>query len=81
MIILCCLGLFVGGIMGVRNSAIGLELSDVLPENTAPAAFLKARDKYFSFYPMHIVIRGDNVDFAKQQHTIEQLRQEIGKLL
>ncbi|GMT37321.1 hypothetical protein PFISCL1PPCAC_28618, partial [Pristionchus fissidentatus] len=24
----------------------------VLPEHTAPAAFLKARDQYFSFYPM-----------------------------
>jgi hypothetical protein len=79
MVVVICLSLFIGGIIGIRSSSIGLELSDVLPENTAPAAFLKARDKYFSFYPMNIVIKGEHVDFARQQHPIEALRQEIGR--
>jgi patched 1 protein len=78
-VVVICLSLFIGGIIGIRSSSIGLELSDVLPENTAPAAFLKARDKYFSFYPMNIVIKGEHVDFARQQHPIEALRQEIGR--
>ncbi|CAJ0565104.1 unnamed protein product, partial [Mesorhabditis spiculigera] len=39
------------GLVGMYNSTLGLELSDVLPEHTAPAAFMRAREKYFSFYP------------------------------
>jgi patched 1 protein len=54
-------------------------LSDVLPEHTAPAAFLKARDEYFSFYPMFVVIRGEELDFAQRQNEIEHLRNEIGE--
>lgn len=73
------MGLFVAGIVGIQNSTQGLDLSDVLPENTAPSAFLKARDKYFSFYPMFMVIRGEEIDFARQQHTIDNLRRDIGR--
>lgn len=76
-----CIGLFVAGIVGIQNSTQGLDLSDVLPENTAPSAFLKARDKYFSFYPMFIVLRGEEIDFSKKQNLIEGLRRDIGKLL
>lgn len=39
--------LLVLAIGGMQRAAIGLELSDVLPEHTAPAKFLQARDKYF----------------------------------
>ncbi|KAI1727569.1 patched family domain-containing protein [Ditylenchus destructor] len=78
-IILICACLFAGGIFGIRHSTIGLELSDVLPEHTAPAAFLKARDKYFSFYPMFVVLRGKDIDFPRQQHLIRGLREEIGR--
>jgi patched 1 protein len=79
IIIFACLGLFIGGALEIRRSTIGLELSDVLPEHTAPAAFLKARDEYFSFYPMFIVVRGEELDFAQKQTDIENLRNEIGK--
>lgn len=34
-------------VVGLQRASIGLELSDVLPEHTAPAKFLQARDKYF----------------------------------
>jgi patched 1 protein len=55
-----------------------------LPEHTAPAAFLKAREKYFSFYPMFIVPMGPGpdrlgVDYPNQQRKMEQLRMDIGK--
>ncbi|CAJ0585861.1 unnamed protein product, partial [Mesorhabditis spiculigera] len=57
--ILCfCFGLTLMAAVGMQKASIGLELSDVLPEHTAPAAFLKARDKYFSFYPMFAVLKG-----------------------
>ncbi|CAD5209040.1 unnamed protein product [Bursaphelenchus okinawaensis] len=78
-IIVLCASLFVAGVAGINRSTMGLELGDVLPENTAPAAFLKARDSYFSFYPMNVIIRGENVDFAEKQTQIEQLRNEIAK--
>lgn len=65
----------------MQNAAIGLELSDVLPEQTAPAKFLQARDKYFSFYPMFAVLKGPNIDYAKQQHQIENYRRAICKPL
>lgn len=48
-------------------------------EHTAPAAFLRARDEYFSFYPMFVVIRGEELDFAQRQTEIDHLRNEIGK--
>lgn len=79
-VVVICMFLFAGGLFGIRQSTIGLELSDVLPDNTAPAAFLKARDKYFSFYPMFAVLRGENIDFPRQQHLIRGLRDEIGKV-
>ncbi|ETN74205.1 patched family protein [Necator americanus] len=63
--------------IGMQRGAIGLELSDVLPEHTAPAKFLQARDKYFSFYPMFAVIKGPNIDYARQQHQIDNYRTAI----
>ncbi|CAJ0951468.1 unnamed protein product, partial [Mesorhabditis belari] len=70
--------LTVMAVIGMQRASIGLELSDVLPEHTAPAAFLKARDKYFSFYPMFAVLKGPNVDYARQQHQIDNYRRAIG---
>jgi hypothetical protein len=57
---------------------LGLELSDVLPEGTAPSAFLKVREKYFGFYPMYIVLKGSDIDIPHQQKSIENLRNDIG---
>lgn len=71
--------MFCGGIIGVYRASYGLELSDVLPENTAPAAFLKARDKYFSFYPMFAVLKGPDIDYPNVQNKIENYRNRIGK--
>ncbi|KAF8360928.1 ptc-3 [Pristionchus pacificus] len=67
------------GLIGMYRNTLGLELSDVLPANSAPAAFMAAREKYFSFYPMFSVIRGINVDIPKQQQQIEAYRQEMAE--
>ncbi|CAI2342206.1 unnamed protein product [Caenorhabditis sp. 36 PRJEB53466] len=77
IIVLCC-GLLGASFVGMQQSTLGLELGDVLPEHTAPAQFLRARDKYFSFYPMFAVIKGPNIDYATQQRQIDNYRQSIG---
>ncbi|CAD6192019.1 unnamed protein product [Caenorhabditis auriculariae] len=79
ILIISICGLMLGAsFVGMKRSSLGLELSDVLPEHTAPAQFLRARDKYFSFYPMFAVLQGPNIDFAHQQRQIDNYRQAIG---
>jgi hypothetical protein len=53
--------------------------SKIFPLNKTSAAFLRARDEYFSFYPMFVVIRGEELDFSQRQTEIDHLRNEIGK--
>lgn len=72
--------IFTFGCIGLHDSVLGLELADVLPENTAPSAFLRAREKYFSFYPIFIVLK-EGINYPLQQDTIEQLRLDIGFFL
>ncbi|KAK0395329.1 hypothetical protein QR680_001233 [Steinernema hermaphroditum] len=79
IVILLCSAMFLFGCYGLHESTIGLELSDVLPEGTAPSAFLKAREQYFSFYPMFGTLKGREVDYPKQQMKIEEYRQSIAK--
>lgn len=79
VILLTCIALFISAIFGIHQASYGLELSDVLPENTAPVAFIRARDRYFSFYPMFAILRGPNIDYAHEQHKIESYRRSIGK--
>ena len=69
----------VAGLYGLSSSTLGLELSDVLPENTPPAAFLRAREKYFSFYPMFAVLRGKTIDVPNSQKLIEEYRERLGE--
>ncbi|KAL6736819.1 hypothetical protein Aduo_007125 [Ancylostoma duodenale] len=66
------------GLYGMYTSTLGLELADVLPENTPPAAFMRAREKYFSFYPMFAVLRGKTIDIPNQQPLIEEYREALG---
>ncbi|GMS82191.1 hypothetical protein PENTCL1PPCAC_4366, partial [Pristionchus entomophagus] len=77
-VILASIGLCIVAVMGMQQASIGLELSDVLPEHSAPAAFLKARDAYFSFYPMFAVLKGPHIDYPHQQQLIENYRNSIG---
>jgi patched 1 protein len=78
-IIIWCILMFLFGCVGLYRSKLGLELADVLPEHTAPAAFLKAREEYFSFYPMFLIPNGPLIDYPNQQQKLEQLRTDIGK--
>ncbi|KAJ1374370.1 Protein phosphatase type 2C 3 [Parelaphostrongylus tenuis] len=78
LVLLITIGGVIFGLYGMYTTTLGLELADVLPENTAPAAFLKAREKYFSFYPMFAVLRGKNIDFPNQQRLIDEYREALG---
>uniref|UniRef100_A0A1I7V5V3 SSD domain-containing protein n=1 Tax=Loa loa TaxID=7209 RepID=A0A1I7V5V3_LOALO len=79
MVIVTCTSMLLISCLGLYQSSLGLELSDVLPEGTAPAAFLRAREKYFSFFPMFAILKGNEINFAKQQEQIEQYRLDIAK--
>ena len=79
IIIIICFLMFGFGCLGLHQSKLGLELADVLPEGTAPSAFLKAREQYFSFYPMFAVLKGPHIDYPNQQIKIEELRTAISK--
>lgn len=79
MILIACSSMFLFGCVGLYQSTLGLELSDVLPEGTAPSAFLRAREEYFSFYPMFAVLKGPNIDYPNEQEVIEQYRLDIAK--
>lgn len=79
LILLICACMFFAGLFGIHRASYGLELSDVLPEHTAPAAFLRARDRYFSFYPMFAVLKGPNIDYARDQHRIDNYRLSIAQ--
>lgn len=78
MVLVMCASMFIFGCVGLYQSTLGLELSDVLPDGTAPAAFLRAREQYFSFYPMFAILKGAEIDFPRQQEMIDQYRLDIG---
>lgn len=75
-VILLCVSMFIFGCVGLYRSKLGLELADVLPEHTAPAAFLKAREEYFSFYPIFLIPNGPLIDYPNQQLKLEELRRK-----
>ncbi|VDK88918.1 unnamed protein product [Litomosoides sigmodontis] len=79
MVIVTCTSMLLISCLGLYQSSLGLELSDVLPEGTPPAAFLRAREKYFSFYPMFAILKGNEINFPEQQEQIEQYRLDIAK--
>jgi len=53
----------VASVAGLLFVPIGLELSEIVPANTAPHSFFVARERYFSFYPIYAVVRA-GFDFA-----------------
>lgn len=79
LIILANLFLLGLGAVGCSRVSLGLELTDVIPKDTAPYAFLDARESYFSFYPFNAVLRGP-LDVAKKQILIRQYRSALARV-
>lgn len=48
-----------GSLLGAMKVTDGLELTDIVPQNTDEHAFLSAQGRYFGFYSMQAVTMGD----------------------
>lgn len=48
-----------GSVWGITKVTDGLDLTDIVPQNTDEHAFLSAQGKYFGFYNMYSVTQGD----------------------
>jgi patched 1 protein len=48
-----------GSVWGITKVTDGLDLTDIVPQNTDEHAFLSAQGKYFGFYNMYAVTQGE----------------------
>ncbi|PNF15071.1 hypothetical protein B7P43_G16542 [Cryptotermes secundus] len=48
-----------GSVWGITKVTDGLDLTDIVPQNTDEYAFLSAQGQYFGFYNMYAVTQGD----------------------
>lgn len=51
--------LLAGSAYYVTKVVDGLDLSDIVPQNTDEHEFLAAQEKYFGFYSMYAITQGD----------------------
>ena len=62
-------GLLAAGIYGCLQVEDGLELTEVVPQNSIAHQFVDAQFKYFSFYPMALVTQ-EEFDYPHRQKTL-----------
>jgi patched 1 protein len=60
------LAMFAAAAWGINRLEDGLALTDLVPQNTSVWRFLDAEDRYFGFYNMHAVTRG-NFEYPQNQ--------------
>jgi patched 1 protein len=58
LVILGAVALTLTGAWGIVHVEDGLDLADIVPQNTSVHAFLQAQGKYFGFYHMYAVTQG-----------------------
>ncbi|XP_027023016.2 protein patched homolog 1 isoform X1 [Tachysurus fulvidraco] len=73
VLFLALLGVSLYGTTRVRD---GLELTDIVPRETAEYDFLGAQFHYFSFYSMYVVTQ--RADYAQDQPLLYELHQRFG---
>ncbi|XP_026769362.3 protein patched homolog 1 [Pangasianodon hypophthalmus] len=73
VLFLALLGVSLYGTTRVRD---GLELTDIVPRETAEYDFLGAQFHYFSFYSMYVVTQ--RADYAHAQPLLYELHQRFG---
>ncbi|XP_071837181.1 protein patched homolog 1-like isoform X2 [Apostichopus japonicus] len=71
--------LLAASIYGVLQMEDGLELDDVIPQDSPEAHFLASQSKYFSYYNMYIVSE-EMGDFPWRQQEMYALHREVGLL-
>ncbi|KAL7885043.1 hypothetical protein AOLI_G00078130 [Acnodon oligacanthus] len=73
LLFLALLGISLYGTTCVRD---GLELTDIVPRETAEYDFLGAQFQYFSFYNMYVVTQ--QADYAQAQPLLYEMHQRFG---
>ncbi|KAK3783201.1 hypothetical protein RRG08_046993 [Elysia crispata] len=67
------------GAWGTAQVKDGLDLTDIVPKNTAEFDFLEAQSKYFGFYSINAVTMG-NFDYARNQELLYQYHAAFSKV-
>ncbi|KAJ8039814.1 Protein patched-like 1 [Holothuria leucospilota] len=71
--------LLAASVYGGMQMEDGLEIDDVVPQNSREAAFLGSQKKYFSYYNMYIVSQ-EGMDYPFKQQQLYNLHREVGQL-
>ena len=79
----CCTQLFLAG-YGTAKVHQGLDLGEMVPRESSQYKFLTARQKYFSFYQIHVVTKGELnskiFDYASNQLLLMEFYTRITKV-
>ncbi|CAL1543201.1 unnamed protein product, partial [Lymnaea stagnalis] len=67
------------GAWGTAQVKDGLDLTDVVPRDTAEFQFLQAQSKYFGFYSINAVTQG-NFDYANNQPLLHEYHDAFTKV-
>ncbi|GFN88088.1 patched protein, partial [Plakobranchus ocellatus] len=67
------------GAWGTAQVKDGLDLTDIVPKDTPEFDFLEAQSKYFGFYSINLVTKGD-FDYAHNQQLLYQYHAAFNKV-
>ena len=66
-------------IYGCTQVRDGMDITDVVPKGTRTADFLHTRSKYFSFFDIAIITKGD-YDYPSGQERLYRLHKDFLKV-
>lgn len=69
----------IGSVWGLMKVSDGLDLTDIVPQNTNEHAFLSAQSNYFGFYNMYAVTRSD-FEYPNNQELLHEYHQAFIKV-
>nr|KAI8754123.1 protein patched-like protein 1-like [Biomphalaria glabrata] len=67
------------GAWGTAQVKDGLDLTDIVPRETAEFQFLEAQSKYFGFYSINMITKGD-FDYANNQQLLYDYHNAFSKV-
>ncbi|KAK6617228.1 hypothetical protein RUM44_005559 [Polyplax serrata] len=68
-----------GSVWGLMRVSDGLDLTDIVPQNTNEHAFLSAQSNFFGFYNMYAVTRGD-FEYPNNQELLHEYHRAFMKV-
>ncbi|KAH9499847.1 Protein patched 1 [Bulinus truncatus] len=78
-VIAAFLVLLIVGAWGTAQVKDGLDLTDIVPRDTAEFQFLEAQSKYFGFYSINLITQGD-FDYANNQPLLYEYHNAFTKV-